>query len=104
LYKTIFTTKFVKTTYKVYNFVNNNYSQKITYLSVKILRKNKKKNYFLLNFCNKFVSKILCKSYLIERIDMSLSIFDKSISEGSNLINLFLLQNLLDLAIFFWYI
>jgi len=58
LYKTFFTINFVENTYEFYNFVGNNYSQK-NYLSIKILRKNNRKKYFLVNFFNKFARKFL---------------------------------------------
>jgi len=51
LYKTFFTTNFVRNTYKFYNFVGNNY------LPIKILKKKTEKKYFLTNFFNKFIKK-----------------------------------------------
>ena len=59
MYKTLFTTNFVGNTYKFYNFVENNYQQR-NYLSIKILRKNDRKKYFLANYFNKFTRKISC--------------------------------------------
>ena len=43
---TNFTTNFVGNTCEFYNFVGSNYSQR-NYLSIKILRKNSRKNIFL---------------------------------------------------------
>jgi len=56
LYKTLFTTNFVRNTYEFYNFVGNNYSPR-NYLPIKILRKNNRKKSFLINFFNKFTRK-----------------------------------------------
>jgi len=56
LYKTLFTTNFVRNTYKFYNFVENNYTQK-NYMSIKILNKNNRKKSFLAVFFNKFARK-----------------------------------------------
>jgi len=59
LYKTLFATNFVGNTCKFYNFVGNDYPRR-NYLSIKILRKNDKKNSFLVNYFNKFAKKIVC--------------------------------------------
>ena len=59
LYKTLFTINVVGNTYKFYNFVGNNDSQR-NYLPIKILRKNGRKKFFLVNFFNKFTRKISC--------------------------------------------
>jgi len=57
--KHFFTTNFVENTYEFYNFLVNNYSWR-NYLPIKILRKNRRKKYFLTNSFNKFTRKISC--------------------------------------------
>ena len=59
LYKTLFATNFVENTCKFYNFVGNYYPRR-NYLPIKILKKNEKKKFFLVNFLNKFARKIPC--------------------------------------------
>jgi len=60
LYKTLFTTNFVRNTYQFYIFVKNNYPRS-NYLSIKILRKNSRKKFFLANF----LTNLQKKSHLI---------------------------------------
>jgi len=67
LYKTLFATNFVGNTYKFYNFVENYYPRK-NYLSIKILRKNGRKKYFLANNFNKFARKISCNIRISNRV------------------------------------
>jgi len=58
LYK-LFATIFVWILTNFYNFIRNNYPWS-NYLQIKILRKNNRKKYFLVNFVNKFAEKSSC--------------------------------------------
>jgi len=59
LYKTLFTTNFIRNTCKFYNFVGNDYPQS-NYLLIKIFRKKGRKKIFCVNVFNKFARKIAC--------------------------------------------
>jgi len=78
LYKTLFTTNFVRNTYKFYNFLGNNYLHK-NYLSIKILKKIDRKKYFFTNF----LINLQEKSYVIKFFTLVSDSLDKSNFKGN---------------------